>query len=434
MNKKILYNAQILTMLSPEVIENGGVVIEGDRIAQVIDNEHEANAYIAQNPTIEAHDCHGMLIMPGLINTHTHASMTLMRNLYEDMDLMTWLNDHVWKFEALQSDEDIESGARLSIGEMLIGGTTTFVDMYFSMACVARAAKDMGMRALLTETVIVGREELFAKNLAELAAQVEGSDLVRGGVAPHAPYTVVPTTAQVAIDEAERYSMPINTHLWEAPTEESIIRESYGVNPAEYFDQCRFLRNDTILAHCVHLTPEAINLIQERGCSVAHCPQSNMKLASGVAPLVAMHREGVNCTIATDGVCSNNDLDMWDEMRSAALLQRVATMDPVAIPAFDILRMATINGAKAIGMEGELGVVKQGALADLIVVDTSKPHHRPRHNIASTLVFCAKGSDVVMTIVAGNIVAQGGKLTNHDIELICKDVERRSDAIKSRLS
>ncbi len=433
MNRTILHNGKILTMLSPQIIESGAVVIEGDRIAKVIETKEEVERYIAQNSDAQIIDCLGRLIMPGLINTHTHASMTLMRNLYEDMELMTWLNDHVWRFEALLTEEEIEAGARLSIGEMLIGGTTTFVDMYFSMARVARAAKDLGMRALLTETVIVGREELFISNLEGLTEEVKGSSLVSAGVAPHAPYTVPPATAQIAMREAEKYSLPINTHLWEAPLEESIIRDSYGIDPAEYFDRCGFLRGDTILAHCVHLSPEAIALIKERGCSVAHCPESNMKLASGIAPLVVMHHEGINCTIATDGVCSNNDLDMWGEMRSAALLQRVATMNPVALTAYEILQMATVNGAKAVGKEGELGIIRSGALADIIVVDTTKPHHRPNHNLISSLIFCAKAADVALTMVAGKIVAQNGALENCDVEQLCRDVENRSNVIKAKL-
>ncbi|MFR9593797.1 MAG: amidohydrolase, partial [Rikenellaceae bacterium] len=343
------------------------------------------------------------------------------------------LNDHVWRFEALLSDDDIEAGARLSIAEMLLGGTTTFVDMYFSMARVARAAKDMGMRALLTETVIVGREELFAKNLSELVTEVEGESLVRGGVAPHAPYTVPPATAKMATTKAQQHSLPINTHLWEAPSEEAIIREAYSQNPAEYFDECGVLGDSTILAHCVHLDDSAIELIKSRGCSVAHCPESNMKLASGIAPIAKMHDRGVNCCIGTDGVCSNNDLDMWGEMRSAALLQRVATLNPVAISAIDILRMATTNGAKAIGMEGKLGVIAEGALADIIVVDIHRIHHRPNHNLVSSLVFCAKASDVTLTMVAGEIVVRNGELQHHDIDALCSDVERRSADILARL-
>ncbi len=418
-------------MIDQSVIEGGAILIQGERIVKISTSSGEIQELMLRAD--ESVDCMGRVVMPGLINTHTHASMTLMRNLYEDMDLMTWLNDHVWRFEALQSDDDIEAGARLSIAEMLLGGTTTFVDMYFSMARVARACEDMGIRALLTETAIVGREESFCRALDELVEVAKSSSLVRVGVAPHAPYTVPPATAEVVVERAARYDIPINTHLWEAPTEEGIIRDAYDLTPAEYFDRCGVLRPNTILAHCVHLTDEAIDVVAQRGCSVAHCPESNMKLASGVAPLVKMHRRGVNCTIGTDGVCSNNDLDMWGEMRSAALLQRVATLDPVAIPAFEMLKMATVNGAKAIGMEGELGVLREGAIADIIVVDTLRAHHRPNHNIVSSLVFCAKPSDVVLTMVSGEILMRDGVLKDHNIEEICAEVERRSCDIQERL-
>ncbi len=434
MKSKLLYNCQILTMEDSNIIYGGAVGIVGDRIVVVTNQADKIEEFVASmGDDCERIDCMGRVVMPGLINTHTHASMTLMRNLYEDMDLMTWLNDYVWKFEALQCDDDIESGTRLSIAEMLLGGTTSFVDMYFSMDRVAKVSKEMGIRALLTETIIVGREDLFVENLRKLAFEVDGSTLVRGGVAPHAPYTVPPTTAQIAVAEAQKYEMAINTHLWEAPSEESIIREAYGVTPTTYFENCGFLSDSTILAHCVHLDDESIQLIKERGCSVAHCPESNMKLASGIAPLVAMHRAGVNCTIGTDGVCSNNDLDMWGEMRSAALLQRVATLDPTAISTFEILKMATVNGAKAIGMEGELGVICEGALADIIVVDIHKVHHRPNHNLISSLVFCAKASDVTMTMVAGQILVRDGTLQNYDLESLCTDVEARSLAIQAKL-
>ncbi len=433
MNAKLLYNCRVITMLDNTIIERGAVGVVSDRISMVTDQKSDIEAFISEHKGCEEIDCQGCVVMPGLINTHTHASMTLMRNLYEDMELMTWLNDHVWPFEARLSEDDIESGARLSIAEMLMGGTTTFVDMYFSMARVARAAEDMGMRALLTETMIVGREESFKTNLKSLVEEVKDSKLVRAGVAPHAPYTNPPATAQAALEEAQLYSLPLNTHLWEAPSEEGIIREAYGMNPAEYFDKCGILRPSTILAHCVHLTPEAIELIAQRGCSVAHCPQSNMKLASGTAPIVAMHKAGVNCTIATDGVCSNNDLDMWSEMCSTALLQRLATMNPIAISAFEILQMATVNGAKAIGMEDELGVLRTGALADIIVVDTRKVHHRPANNIFSSLVYCAKGSDVSLTMVGGEIVVRNSELCHFDIEQLCQDVESRSERIQQEM-
>ncbi len=425
MNSTLLYNSQLLTMLSEEIVADGVVGVVGDKIAFVGQGDADVERFLARYPQSQKIDCRGRLLMPGLINTHTHSSMSLLRNLYEDMELMEWLQSYVWPFEAQLSEDDIEAGARLSIGEMLMGGTTTFVDMYFSMARVARATQSMGMRALLAETLIVGREESFVKNVESLVNEVKGSDLVKAGVAPHAPYTVPPQSAEVALAESKKYNLPISTHLCETAAEPQMV----GSDPVKYFDECGFLTLTTILAHCVYMDAQAIELIKSKGCSVAHCPESNMKLASGVAPLVEMHRAGVNCTIATDGVCSNNDLDMWGEMRSAALLQRVATLSPTAISTFEILKMATVNGAKAVGMEDKLGVIKEGALADIILVDISKPHHRPRHNLISSLVYCAKPSDVVLTMVAGEVVVKDGALVKHDIEQICADVESRSERI-----
>ncbi len=430
MDAKLLHNCQILTMLDSTILQGGAVGVVGERIALVSQDQAEIERFKSENPHCEVVDCGGRLIMPGLINTHTHTSMTLMRNLYEDMELMTWLNDHVWPFEAQIGEDDIEAGSRLSIAEMLLGGTTTFVDMYFSMSRVAKAVESMGIRALLTETLIVGREESFLANLSELVDAVKGSTLLSAGVAPHAPYTIPPQSAKVAAQAAQKYNLPINTHLWETIAEPDMV----GRNPVEYFAECGFLSPTTIAAHCVHLDSDAIETMKSCGCTVSHCPESNMKLASGVAPLVEMHRAGVRCTIGTDGVCSNNDLDMWGEMRSAALLQRVATLDPVAITAFEILRMATVNGACAVGHEGELGIIKEGALADIIMVDTLRPHHRPNHNLISSLVFCAQPSDVVMTMVAGKILVMDGQLLHHDVEAISADVERRAEECLSRLS
>ncbi len=426
MNSTLLHNALILTMESEEIIEGGAVGITGERIELLTTDSAQIEQFLAEHPSAEVVDCQGRLLMPGLINTHTHTPMSIMRNLYEDMSLMEWLEEHVWPFEAKMSTEDIAAGARLSIAEMLLGGTTTFVDMYFSMAHVARVAEDMGVRAHLTETLIVGREQSFLENLDALVEAVQGSSIVTAGVAPHAPYTVPRASAKVAREAAVKYKLPINTHLWETAAEPQMV----GENPAEYLDSCNFLEPTTILAHCVHLDGEAIELVAKRGCSVSHCAESNMKLSSGVAPLTAMHRAGVNCTIGTDGVCSNNDLDMWGEMRTAVLLQRVSNTD--GLTAYEILSLATRNGARALGMEGELGVLRTGALADIIMVDIHKPHHRPRHNIVSSLVYCAKASDVVMTMVAGRIVVRNSQLIAHDIEEICREVERRAGAIIDR--
>ncbi len=427
----LLTNAQILTMESEqESIYSGFVAIKGDSIAHVSQDNSLLERFKVENPACRIIDCEQRIVMPGLINTHCHVAMTLQRNLVEDMELMKWLTGYVWRFEALQSDDDIEAGAMLGVAEMLLGGVTTFVDMYFSMDRIAEACERLGCRALLTSTLLDARASEFKADFERLHTKVATSQLVRAGIAPHAPYTCSVETLTLEREvRAEYGELPSTIHLLETQNEDQMIKDSHGVGAAEYLDNASLLNEQTILAHCVHLDDATRELIRTRGCSVAHCPQSNMKLASGIAPLTALHREGVNCTIATDGVCSNNDLDMWDEMRSAALLAKVSTMDATAISAYDILRMATVNGAKAIGMEGRLGVIKEGALADIIVVDTLKAHHRPRLNIVSSLLYCARASDIVTTIVNGRIVVEQGQLCGANIEDIALDVEQRSKRI-----
>ncbi|MFI3277365.1 MAG: amidohydrolase [Rikenellaceae bacterium] len=436
MNSILLTNAQILTMEgASEDIFSGFIAIKGDTIAMVGSDNSLLESFVAENPSCRVIDCQGRVVMPGLINTHCHVAMTLQRNLVEDMELMKWLTGYVWPFEALQSDDDIEAGALLGVAEMLLGGVTTFVDMYFSMDRIAEACERLGCRALLTSTLLDARAQEFKSDFERLHKRASSSKLVRAGVAPHAPYTCSPQTLTIIKEVTDEYgTLPSTIHLLETQGEDQMIRDSHGVGAAEYLDNASLLGEQTILAHCVHLDEPTRELIRARACSVAHCPQSNMKLASGIAPLTALHRAGVNCTIATDGVCSNNDLDMWDEMRSAALLARVATMDATAISAYDILRMATVNGAKAIGMEGRLGILAEGALADIIVVDNQKLHHRPRLNTVSSLVYCAKASDVVTTIVNGEVVVHDGQLCGGDIEAIARDVEQRSGRIIDQLA
>ena len=197
-----------------------------------------------------------------------------------------------------------------------------------------------------------------------------------------------------------------------------MIRERYGATPVEYLDSLGLLDGRLIAAHCVHLTDEDRRILRERGVNVAHCPTSNMKISSGVAPIEQLHAEGVNCTVATDGPSSNNDLDMWEEMRNASFLQKVATMNPCAVPAYELLKMATVNGAAAIGHAGELGVVREGALADLILLDTNKPHHHPRHDIVANVAYCAKAADVVTVVVDGELTVEEGRLLTVDLPLL----------------
>ncbi len=415
-----------------EAIYYAAETAETTETAAEITAEAEEETFLRQNPSCEIIECEGKAVMPGLINTHTHVSMTLMRNYADDMELMEWLTQHIWKFEAELSVEDIAAGARLGIAEMLLGGTTTFVDMYWSDFEIAKVVDQMGIRALLAESVLDGREGFFVRDMDRLREVSKDMSRVECAVGPHAPYTCSAATLALARDYAAQHNLPITIHLSETLSEQETIKERYGCTPAEYLDREGMLSERTILAHAIYLSDSDIELIASRGCSIAHNAQSNLKLASGIAPVVKYMRGGINCTIATDGASSNNDLDMWEELRTASLLQRVVEMDPAALDAYKTLLMATRYGARAIG-RSDLGVLREGATADIIVVDLSAVHLRPRHNVVSSLVYCAKSSDVSDVLVDGVVRVRGGVLMGVDLESEIRDVEARCRRIVEKL-
>ncbi len=430
----LLQGGSILPMSSqtPD-LRIGSIGVVADRIAMVAYEDRAAEErFVEQYPDCEVIDCCGCVVMPGLINTHCHVSMTLMRNYADDMELMDWLNNHIWPFESRQTDEAIQAGARVGIAEMLLGGVTTFVDFYWSEYAIAKVVDQMGARALLCECVLDGREELFVESMDRLRSVAESSSRIDCGVAPHAPYTCSPAALAVARDYAARYDLPLTIHLDETKDEVEIIKERYGSTPWEYLCREGIITDRTILAHSIYLEPEEIAQLALSGASVAHNVQSNLKLASGIAPIAQMARAGVNCTIATDGASSNNDLDMWEEMRTAALLQRVKESCATVMPAYEVLRMATVGGAKAIGRGDELGFIAEGALADLIVVDTTKLHFQPHNNLVSALLYSAKASDVRYVVVNGDIVVRNGSLPNVDIQEICGEAQRFCDLLGGR--
>ncbi len=408
---------------SPELFE-GALGVENNRITLLSSDASRIEEF--RSAADRVIDCSGRLLMPGLINTHCHVSMTLQRGLADDIELMTWLNDYVWPFEAKQNDDDIELGAELGIAEMLLGGVTSFIDMYWSEHRVAQVAERMGIRALLSECYLDGKMESFEQQLPLLIEATRGSSRVRGAIAPHAPYTCPPELIRRGVELSHEHNMPLNIHLSETTAEESIMAEKYGKSATQYLDELGALTSSTIVAHCVHLSDEDIATLSERGVSAAHNPQCNMKISSGVAPSTKMLSQGFNTCIGTDGVCSNNDLDMWEEMRTASFLQKLSTMSPLSLPAYEVLRMATVNGARALGMEGELGVLREGALADIIAVNISKPHFYPRHDIVSSLIYCAKAADVEMVMVDGEIRVENSTLLNVDVMDICERAEKRA--------
>lgn len=409
----------------------GSVGIEGNRIAFASSDASAADDFLRRHPDARIIDCRDKIVMPGLVNTHCHVAMTLQRSSADDIALMEWLNDYIWPFEARQTADDIELGARLGTVEMLLGGVTSFVDMYWHEASVFNAVNDSGMRALLTCSCMDANMDECERDLQALLAKCDGHPRIRAGVSPHAAYTCSPATLLRARRLCDRHGLPMTIHVSETQDEQRMVAERYGKTPVELLDSLGLLDERMIAAHCVYLSANDMDIMLRRGVSVAHNPSSNMKIASGVAPLAAMHEMGIRCTVATDGACSNNDLDMWEEMRNASFLQKVSTMNPLVLPAYEILKMATVGGAAAIGYDGELGIIAEGALADVIVIDALKPHIYPLHDVVANLVYCAKASDVETVIVDGRIVVENRRMSGVDTAELCRRVHRRAMELKS---
>ncbi len=441
MKNILIRNCTVLPMTaSKEASEKyytGDVGISGGRIlfagpSEAVREQAEAFAR-SQAGTLQEIDGTGKVLMPGLVNLHNHVSMTLLRGYADDMALMPWLTEKIWPFEAKMTAGDVYLGARLGIAEMLLGGTTTFVDMYWHAGEVIRAAREGGIRAVVCPTFVEASYDAFEQEALGIFEDpvLKTNDRVRVRIAPHAPYTCPPETWRKALSLCERFGVGIHTHLSETLDEQRIILETYGKSPSEYLRDLGVFDVPTLAAHCVHLSDSDIDILLEKGVSVSHNPQSNMKLASGVAPVARMLRRGLTVGFGTDGPSSNNDLDLWEELRTGSLLQKVATGDPCALPAYEVLQMATVNGARALGLAGELGIVAPGAKADLILVDFSKPHLSPYYDLVANLVYSAKSSDVDTVIVDGIIRVQNKKLIDTDLNSLCVQTQQRAMELRA---
>ncbi|MGH9613255.1 MAG: amidohydrolase, partial [Bryobacteraceae bacterium] len=360
------------------------------------------------------------ILMPGLINAHTHAAMSLLRGIADDLRLQDWLEHYIFPAEARNVSPDfVYWGTKLACLEMMLSGTTTFVDMYYFEERAAGAAREAGMRGVLGETVI-GFPSPDAKtpndSLARaerLLTQFKNDPLIVPAVAPHALYTNSPETLKAARALANRYTAPLVIHLAETKKENEDSRAKHGMSATRFLDSIGLFNGRTIAAHGVWLDADDINVLRERGVGVAHCPSSNMKLASGIAPVVQLLRAGVPVGLGTDGPAgSNNDFDLMEEMNLAADLQKVATGDPQVLPAEQAIEMATILGAKAIGMQTEIGSLETGKRADLITIRIDRPNAVPLYNVYSQIVYALKACDVEDVMVNGRpIVSEGRSLT-----------------------
>lgn len=366
----------------------------------------------------EVLDGRGMLAVPGLINSHTHLAMTLFRGFADDMMLMPWLTEKIWPLEAKLTPEDIRWGVKLGCLELIRFGVTCYNDMYYYMDETARTTKEMGLRAFLSGVVFDSKPQLKAEAESFINAWKD-DDLIHPAVGPHAIYTCSAETFRWAADLAEKNNVTLHTHLSETEGEVQASMKEHGLSPVEYLDSLGFLSPMVVAAHCVHLSDKDISLLASRGVNVAHCPVSNLKLAAGIAPIEKLLLAGVNVCLGTDGASSNNNLDLYEEMKITALVQKNACSKPDALKASTAWKMATESGYKALGLN--LGL-HEGALADLALINLRKPWFVPGTSMISHLVYSmAEGVDT--TIVNGRILMKGGVIPGEE-EILAKAQER----------
>lgn len=391
------------------ILRNTSVRIEGATITEIgPDSSSQADQTI---------DCQGKIVLPGLINTHTHLAMTLFRGYADDLRLKEWLESRIWPLEINLTGEACYYGALLGCLEMIATGTTMFVDMYYFMEDVARAVVEAGLRSYLSYGVagsegsaLEKKSKENTKSFVKFVKELNDPH-VQLAIGPHAPYTCSPELLMWAKETAENEGAILTTHLAETRSEQAQFQKQHGMREAEYLEKLGFLCSNLLAAHCVWLTRSEVNLLAKRGVRVSHCPVSNMKLASGgVAPVPEMLESGVMVSIGTDGASSNNSLDMFESMKTCALLHKAHRWDASVLPAQQVLDLSTIEGARALGMADEVGSIEAGKQADLIVIDARAPNMVPLHGagtVISDLVYSAKGANVDTTIVAGKILMKG---------------------------
>jgi 5-methylthioadenosine/S-adenosylhomocysteine deaminase len=414
------------------IVKDGAVAILQDTIVETgIGSELAAKYPGAERLATE----HG-LIMPGLINTHTHAAMACFRGLADDLSLMQWLHEYIFPVEAKLTGGIVYQATLLSLAEMIKSGTTSFSDMYLFAKDVARAAQKSGMRAWIGEVLHdfpspnYGEVAAGYQYVEELFAMFSGHPLINITVAPHAVYTCSPELLKNLKNIADKHDALYSIHLAENEEEMKGSQERHGASPVMHLENLGLLDGRVVADHCVMLTDEEIALLARRGVKVAHCPESNMKLASGIAPVPRMLAAGLSVGLGTDGSASNNNVDMFGEMNSAAKLHKVNLLDPTTMPAETVLEMATTQGARVLAAESEIGSLEPGKKADLIVLDMNQPHLTPLFNIPSHMVYAARGRDVVHSVINGSIVMRNRQLTTLDEKAILANMMILAEQIK----
>lgn len=429
MDTVLIQNGLVLTMVTAEPkITVGDILIEGSKISQ-IDKD------IPADEGCKVIDATGKVVMPGLINCHNHAAMSLLRGYCDDLRLMEWLIEKIWPAEERMTGKDIYWGTMLSAAEMLKSGTATFADMYFFMDEVAQAVQDSGIRASLCRALVFhdqnaeSRIEDTYRLFENWRGQADGR--ITTMVGPHAPYTCPPDKLKYSMELAKELDSPIHIHLAETKEEVNQIFEQCGRTPTQHLaDLGLFDGFHVLLAHAVHLTKEDILLLNLKG-GISHNPVSNQKLGCGVAPVIELIKHGVTVALGTDGPGSATTLDMFEEMKATAWMHKNKHFDPTAINTYQVLRMATVEGAKALGLEQEIGTLEAGKKADLIIVDIQKPHLTPSNDICALLAYAANGADVETTIVNGKVIMENRTLLTINEKEVMREAQKCSTRITS---
>ena len=431
----LVTNALVVTMNpAAEVLQRGAVAIDGTDIVAVGPMADVAGRFRARDTL----DAAGQIVLPGLINTHTHAPMVLYRGLADDLALSEWLEKYIFPAEAKTVSPDfVRAGTRLAALEMIESGTTTYADMYYFEEEIARETRTAGLRGVLGQTIIrfpVADARTPADGLARAEAFItafKGDALITPAVAPHAIYTVDAGVLRAARELSRRHNVPTLIHLAETQDEARNSEAEFKLSPVRYLDSLGFLGPGVLAAHGVWVSEPEIALLQARGVGVSHNPESNMKLASGTAPVPAYLRADTAIGLGTDGAASNNDLDMFEAMRMASLLHKLQSGDPRAVSARAALEMATIRGARALGLSAQIGSLEPGKRADVILVDVSGARQTPMYDPVSHLVYVARGGDVSTTIVNGRVLMRDRRVLTLNEAEVLRDARAWADKVRA---
>ena len=434
----LIVGGTIVTMdQDRNIVENGAIAVKDGKIVYI-----GKAGDVLRRPARQRINAAGKVIIPGLINTHTHIPMVLFRGISDDLDLNDWLTRYIFPAEAKNVDEAfVRAGTRLGLAEMIRGGTTTYCDMYYFEDAIADESKKAGVRGVLGETIIdfpAPDNKTWAQGMAYTERFIKkwrNDPLIVPAVAPHAPYTVSQEHLLEARDLSNRTKAPLVIHLAEANTETEFIQQKHqGLRPIEFVEKIGFFNDRTIAAHVIQANDAELDLLKKHDVGIGHCPQSNMKLAAGTAPVPSMLKKGLRVGLGTDGAASNNDLSLWEEMDTAAKLHKLVSGDPKTLSAVEAFSLATIGGARALHMEDMVGSIETGKRADVVIVDMDSLNQTPVYSVYSHLVYATKAKDVRSVVINGRVVMLDRRLLTLNESVIKRDANAYRDKIIKSLS